>query len=80
MHGEPERESVFIAATVAEAELVERLLDAEGIEFNLTPEAFLRSPRTDVCLQGLLFEVQAGQADATRRLLANAGLQRGVVD
>jgi hypothetical protein len=76
----PQREGVFIAATVAEAEEVEELLEREGIEFELTPEAFLRGVLTGACLQGLLFEVLAGQAPYCRRLLIDAGLARGVVD
>ncbi|MEA2344499.1 MAG: hypothetical protein QOF63_2668, partial [Thermoanaerobaculia bacterium] len=53
------REAIFIAANVAEAQLVERLLAAENIEFEITPEAFLQQPASNVCLQGLLFEVLA---------------------
>lgn len=73
------REGVFIAATVAEAELVERLLDEEGIEYELTPEAFMRGTVSGACLQGLLFEVRSGQAGYCRKLLLDAGLARGVV-
>ena len=71
--------AIFIAASVAEAEFVENLLDTEGIEFHLTPEAFLRSPLSNTCFQGLLFEVLAGQAEYCRGLLAERGLVRGVV-
>lgn len=74
-----DREGVFIAANVAEAELAERLLEEEGIEFELRPEAFLRGVVTGACLQGLLFEVLRGQAGYCRRLLVDAGLERGVV-
>lgn len=72
-------EPIFIAANVREAEFVERLLEREGIEFELTPEAFLRSPLNNTCFQGLLFEVLGGQAEYCRRLLSDAGLARGVV-
>jgi len=73
------REAIFIAANVAEANVVERLLEAEGIEFELTPEAFLQHPTSNVCLQGLLFEVPAAQAEHCRRLLTEGGLASGVV-
>ena len=73
------REAIFIAANVAEANVVERLLEAEGIEFELTPEAFLQHPTSNVCLQGLMFEVAAGKAAYCRRLLAERGLGSGVV-
>lgn len=73
------REAIFIAANVAEANVVERLLEAEGIAFELTPEAFLQQPASNVCLQGLMFEVAAGQAEYCRRLLVERGLGGGVV-
>jgi len=72
-------EPIFIAANVLEAEFVERLLAAEEIEFEIRPEAFLQQPLSNVCLQGLLFEVLAGQAEYCRRLLTECGLGRGVV-
>ncbi|HEX8618515.1 MAG TPA: hypothetical protein VF911_13090 [Thermoanaerobaculia bacterium] len=76
-----EQEPVFIAATVAEAEFVEELLDREGIEFELTPEPYLRGGMFSVmCLQGLLFIVLRGQAAYCRALLTDAGLERGVVN
>ena len=73
------REAIFIAANVAEANVVERLLAAEEIEFEITPEAFLQQPMSNVCLQGLLFEVSAAQAEQCRRLLTERGLGSGVV-
>jgi len=73
------REAIFIAANVAEANVVERLLEAEGIAFELTPEAFLQHPTSNVCLQGLMFEVAAEQAEYCRRLLTGHGLGSGVV-
>ena len=73
------REAIFIAASVAEAQIVERLLAAEQIEFEITPEAFLQQPMSNVCLQGLLFEVPARRAEYCRRLLAEHGLTPGVV-
>ncbi|MBV8544292.1 MAG: hypothetical protein JO093_09565 [Acidobacteria bacterium] len=73
------REAIFIAANVAEAKVVERLLESEGIEFGITPEAVLQHPSSNVCLQGLLFEVLAEQGEHCRRLLAERGLGRGVV-
>jgi hypothetical protein len=73
------REAIFIAANVAEANVVERLLAAEDIEFEITPEAFFQQPSSNVCLQGLLFEVLADQSENCRRLLTERGLGRGVV-
>jgi len=76
---QPRVEPIFIAANVAEAELVEQLLEREGIEYELRPEAFLRGVGSATCFQGLLFEVLAGQAQYCRHVLASAGLTRGVV-
>jgi len=73
------REAIFIAANVAEANIVERLLEAEGVEFEITPEAFLQQPASNVCLQGLLFEVATEHAEQSRRLLTERGLGGGVV-
>jgi len=72
------REAIFIAANVAEANVVERLLEAERIEFELTPEAFLQQP-SNVCLQGLMFEVAEEQAEDCRRLLTERGLGSRVI-
>jgi hypothetical protein len=58
---------------------VERLLDSEGIDYTLTPEAFIREGFRGPCFPGLLFEVIVGQADYWRRLLRGCGLDRGVV-
>jgi len=79
MTSEKQTEPIFIAANVAEAQFAERLLEAEEIEFEITPEAFLQQPFSNVCLQGLLFEVLAGQAEYCRRLFTERGLGRGVV-
>jgi tRNA G18 (ribose-2'-O)-methylase SpoU len=71
--------AIFIAANVAEAESAERLLEREGIEYQVTPEPYLSGIVTGVCHQGLMFEVLSAQAQACRDLLTRAGLARGVV-
>ena len=71
---------VFIAASIAEVDFAEKLLDAEGIEYEVRPEAFVQQPLGGVCLQGVLFEVRSGQADYCRRLFSDRGLGRGVVE
>jgi hypothetical protein len=77
---EPEREPVFIAANVREADFVEQLLDEAGIEYEERLEAFMREELASaVCYQGTLFEVLEGQADDCRRLLTEKGLGRGIV-
>jgi hypothetical protein len=75
----PELEAVFIAASVREADFVERLLDGEKIEYEVRPEPFVRTPVSGVCAMGVLFEVLAGQADYCRGLIRDAGLERGIV-
>ena len=71
---------VFIAASAADVDLAEELLKAEGIEYEVRPEALLNAASGAACLQGLLFEVRTGQADDCRRLFRSRGLARGVVD
>jgi hypothetical protein len=75
---EPPVEPIFIAANVAEAEVVEGLLEREGIEFEMRPEASLRA-LDGTCLQALLFEVPAAHAQRCRHVLASIGMARGVV-
>ena len=72
------REPIFIAANVREADFVERVLDDEGIEYSQRLEPFMRET-SGVCYQGVLFEVAGGQAGYCRRLLAEKGLERGVI-
>lgn len=74
-----EREAIFIAANVAEAKAVEELLEREGIEYELRPEAFTRGTLSATCYQGLLFEVLGGQAEYCRQKLEEAGLGKGLV-
>ena len=75
----PELEAVFIAANVREAARVERLLEDAGIEYEVTPEAFLRGTIVSSCRMGLLFEVLPGQAEHCRRLFERADLLKGIV-
>jgi hypothetical protein len=79
-HDETGLTGIFIAATVREAEFVEKLLESEGIEYDVRPEAFMKPMFGSVCLQGVLFEVRAGQAEYCRRLLKSRGLERGLVE
>ena len=76
---EPQLSAIFVAASVSEVDFVEKLLNDEGIEYEVRPEAFIRQPIGGTCLQGLLFHVRAGQASYCRRLLESRGLERGVV-
>ena len=74
-----ELEAIFIAANVGEAKAVEELLEREGIEYEMRPEAFTRGMFSAACYQGLLFEVLGGQAEYCRRKLEEAGLGKGLV-
>ena len=71
---------IFIAASVAEIDFVEKLLEAEGIEYEVRPEAFVQEPLSGACMQGVMFEVMTGQAAYCRKLLAQRGLARGVIE
>jgi len=72
-------EAVFLAANVREAARVERLLEDAGIEYEVTPEAFVRGTLVSSCRMGLLFEVLSGQAGHCRRLFERADLLKGIV-
>ena len=69
---------IFIAANVREADLVERVLEEEGIEFKQRLEPVTRET-SGVCYQGVLFEVSDGQAEHCRRLLTAKGLESGIM-
>jgi hypothetical protein len=73
-------EPIFIAANVEEAEFVEAMLEEEGIDYEVRPEAFMAGVLGATCLQGLMYEVLAGQAPYCRRLLTDRGLKRGVIE
>lgn len=73
-------EAVFVAANTREADFVEKLLEQEGIEYDVRLEAFTRET-SSVCYQGLLFEVLPGQADYCRKLFERIGLPpAGIID
>ena len=80
MRDQPELSPVFIAASVAEVTVAEKLLADEGIEYEVRPETFVKELLAGVCLQGLLFEVRQGQAAYTRQLFRSRGLERGVIE
>lgn len=69
---------LFLAASLAEIDAVERLLDAEAIEYQVRPDAVVKRPG-GVCLQGLLFEVEQEQLQRCRELIASRGLSHGIV-
>jgi hypothetical protein len=71
-------EPIFIAANVREAEFIERLLEEEGIDYEVRPEAFQKEGRA-ACFEGLMFEVLAGQASYCRKLLEDRGLKAGML-
>jgi hypothetical protein len=73
-------EPIFMAVNVREVTFLEELLEQESIEYSVRPEAFVHHRAADgVCLEGLLFEVPAGQAEECRQLIAARGLGRGVI-
>jgi hypothetical protein len=75
-----ELQPVFIAATVAETDLVENLLDAEGIEYDVTPEPHVNEISGEACLMGVMFRVRAAKAHLCRQLFRERGLGRGVIE
>ncbi len=74
----PDLEPIFIAENVREADIVEGVLEDEGIEFKQRLAPVMRETSA-VCYQGTLFEVNTVDADHSRRLLLAKGLSRGIV-
>lgn len=70
---------VFIAGNTREIDAVEELLEAEGIEYEVTPEAFMHAIGSEACFQGLQFSVLGGQAAYCRDLLERKGFVKGVI-
>lgn len=71
---EPEREPVFIAANVREADFVEELLDEAGIEYEEKLEAFTRDDVSSaVCYQGTLFEGSRGTGGILPKVIDGQG-------
>ena len=76
---ETQTEAVYLAASAAESDFVEQLLDQAEIEYQLTPEPFLNHAESEVCLQGLLVRVPSSRAEEIRKVLIDRGLARGVL-
>ena len=72
-------EPVYIAGNVREVKLLERLLDEEGIEFEVRPCQFEHAISFGDPALGLLFEVRSGQALCCRKLFAERCFVKGLV-
>ena len=80
--GDEDCTRVYLAPNLRDAKRAEALLTADGIDYAVEPETFVRNifiifPATYV---GAAFYVRAEQGARSRTLLAAAGLSRGVVD
>ena len=73
-------QTVFIAATVAETDLAEKLLDAEGIEYDVSPEPHVNEMSGEACLMGVMFRVPVAKAHLCRQLFRERGMGRGVIE
>jgi hypothetical protein len=78
---ESELSRIYLAARLAEAKRVEEVLDANGIDYAVEVEPYA------VTLlfigfgeyKGAAFYVRSGQAEFCRRILAEAGLDLGIL-
>jgi hypothetical protein len=79
-----EVEAVFLAATIPEAERVVGLLEQEGVDCYTRLAPYIPSSLWPLFGSstpiGLMVLVIAGQAPWCRRFLANAGLNKGLVE
>ena len=71
-------EPVFVAATIAEINLAEDVLESAGVAYAVRPDHVL-SRSDGVCLMGMLFEVSEGDASRCRALFVDRDLAHGVV-
>jgi hypothetical protein len=72
-------EPIFVAANNREADDVERLLDAAGVEYASRLDVITREDYNGPCYEGTLYEVDAARAEECRRLLRRSGLTKGLV-
>lgn len=71
---------IFMAAKIREAELVEKILTEEGIDYAIELEPYLQAGFVVVSeLNGAAFYVLSGQGQYCRNLLASRGLSSGLV-
>jgi hypothetical protein len=75
-----ERERIFIAANLNEAEKVERILKERDIEYAVNIEPYYRISPFQTEHQGVAFYVKSEHADFFRTILKEKGLGTGVVD
>jgi len=72
---------IYIAGTIEEAERAEALLSENGISFAVQIEEFMGPGLLTSSLKhGWSFYVVSGQADFSRRLFLQNGLETGLID
>ena len=75
-----ERDRIFVAVNLSEAEKVEGVLNERGIDYAVNIEPYYRISPFQTEHQGVAFYVKSEHADFFRRILKEKGLGTGVVD
>ncbi len=75
-----ERERIFIAVNLSEANRAEEILKERDIEYAVNLEPYYRISPFQSEHQGLAFYVKSEHADFFRKVLKEKGLGVGVVD
>jgi hypothetical protein len=71
---------VYLAGELAEARRVEEILTANGVDYAVEIEPYVRMSIFSSEYAGAAFYVLAGQADFCKRTLFEAGLRAGIED
>lgn len=77
---EKETTRIYLAGELAEAKRVEEILNANGINYAVEVEPYVRFSIFSSEYAGAAFYVLSGQAEFCRRALFEAGLKIGILD
>ena len=77
---EKETTRIYLAGELAEAKRVEEILNANGINYAVEVEPYVRFSIFSSEYAGAAFYVLSGQAEFCRRTLFEAGLKIGIQD
>jgi hypothetical protein len=75
----PEHETVYVAGTVREVELLAQLFEEQGIEYEIRRGQFIHVYSFNGAFAGLFVLVLPGQAEYCRVLLSERGFTKGIV-
>ena len=79
--GDGEAVEVYIAARLAEAQLIEEVFDGRDVEYAVEVQSYLGGTVFGISeYAGAAFYVSVEQAELCRRILREAGFEAGMID